>query len=162
MRDPFDITSTPASASARGEVQLTDVAGVIWRRRWLVALVVLLSVGLSAAFAFNQPKRYEATATLALTPDVQRGQGFVASDNLAALLGTYAATAKGTVNLQRAATILGRPLPGRVKTDTKAGTGILKITPRPSARRFAATACSSSTSSIRPCRPRTPYSRDRP
>ena len=138
MRDPFDMTSTPAGASARGEVQLTDVAGVIWRRRWLVALVVLVSVGLSAAFAFNQPKRYEATATLALTPDVQRGQGFVASDNLAALLGTYAATAKGTVNLQRAATILGRPLPGRVKTDTKAGTGILKITGRSSTPQGAA------------------------
>jgi capsular exopolysaccharide synthesis family protein len=139
MRDPFDDTSTRARASTtRSEVQFTDVVAVMWRRRWLVALMVLVSVGLSAAFAFSQPKRYESTATLALTPDVQRGQGFVASDNLAALLGTYAATARGTVNLQRAASILGRSLPGTVKTHTKSGTGILKITGRSSTPKGAA------------------------
>ena len=57
MRDPFDDTSTRARASTtRSEVQFTDVVGVMWRRRWLVALMVLVSVGLSAAFAFSQPK----------------------------------------------------------------------------------------------------------
>jgi receptor protein-tyrosine kinase len=90
-------------------------------------LVVAVAVGLAAALAFSRPAQYESTATLALTPDVRQGQGFVASDSISALLSTYAETAKATVNLNRASQALGRPLPGEVSTSTEPGTGILRI-----------------------------------
>ena len=64
----------------------------------------------AALFAFSQPKRYESTAVLAMTPDVKEGQGLFAADNLSALLGTYAETAKSTITLRRAERTLGRPL----------------------------------------------------
>jgi capsular exopolysaccharide synthesis family protein len=51
----------------------------------------------------------------------------VSSDNLTAVLGTYAQTAKSTLILRRAEQILGHPLPGTVDTATQAGTGILRI-----------------------------------
>jgi succinoglycan biosynthesis transport protein ExoP len=118
-------------------MQSTDVLTMLWRRRLLVLLVVLGAVVFSAISAFTRPARYEATATIALTPDVTRGQGFVASDNLTALLGTYAETAKAKVNLQRASAILKKPLPGDVDTDTEAGTGILRIMGRSTSRQGA-------------------------
>jgi len=108
-------------------MELNELLRVVWKRRWLMVAVLLLSVGLSAVLAFTKPPTYEATATLALTPDVRRGQGFVASDSISALLGTYAETAKAEVNLRRAGRVLGRPLPGEVDTSTESGTGILRI-----------------------------------
>jgi succinoglycan biosynthesis transport protein ExoP len=109
-------------------MELRDLLSLVWKRRWLLLAMVLISVAAAGVLAFSQPKRYEATATLALTPDVREGQGFVASDSISALLGTYAETAKAQVNLRRASELLGRPLPGEVDTSTQAGTGILRVT----------------------------------
>ena len=111
-------------------MELKELLAVAWKRRWLIVLVVAVTVGLATALAFSRPAKYEATATLALTPDVRQGQGFVASDSISALLSTYAETAKAQVNLQRASQALGRPLPGEVDTATQPGTGILRITGR--------------------------------
>ena len=108
-------------------MELRDVIRIAWKRRWTVLGVLVIAIGLSALFASLQDPRYESTATLALTPDVTRGQGFVASDNLSALLRTYAETAKSTSNLRRAEARLERPLPGDIETSTEAGTGILRI-----------------------------------
>jgi succinoglycan biosynthesis transport protein ExoP len=80
--------------------------------------------------ALMRPSYYEATATVALTPDVTHGTGFVTSDSLTALLETYAASAKAKVNLRRASAILHRPLPGEVKTSVVEGAGIVKIVGR--------------------------------
>jgi succinoglycan biosynthesis transport protein ExoP len=109
-------------------MEFRDLLSLAWKRRWTVLGVFALAIVLSAVFASMLPERYESTATIALTPDVRRGQGFVASDNLSALLGTYAATAESTLNLRRAEARLGRPLPGDIETSTEAGTGILRIT----------------------------------
>ncbi|MGH2968261.1 MAG: polysaccharide biosynthesis tyrosine autokinase [Solirubrobacteraceae bacterium] len=123
-------------------MELKDLAALAWKRRWIILAVFALSVTVSAALAFSMPKRYESTAVIALTPDVEEGQGFVASDNLSALLGTYAETAKSRLTLRRAEALLGRPLPGDVDTSTQGGTGILRISARAGSPEDAAAAAS--------------------
>ncbi|HEY6759989.1 MAG TPA: polysaccharide biosynthesis tyrosine autokinase, partial [Baekduia sp.] len=54
-------------------------------------------------------------------------QTTIPSDNLAALLSTYAAVAKSQENLTAAQRLLGHPLPGTVSTQTGANAGILEI-----------------------------------
>ena len=89
-------------------MELKDLLAVAWKRRVAVLAVFGLTMLFAALFAFSQPKRYESTATLAMTPDVKQGQGLFAADNLSALLGTYAETAKSTITLRRAERTLGR------------------------------------------------------
>jgi len=108
-------------------VNVQEFASLAWKRRWLVALTVLLTVAIAAALAFLQPPRYESTATVALTPTTSEEAGFVSADSLAALLGTYAETAESGVTGNRASRILGRPLPGEVSASAEEGTGILRI-----------------------------------
>ena len=108
-------------------MELKHVVLTAWKRRWIVLWVLVLAVGLAALFASTRPARYESTATIALTPDPKTGQGLVSSDNLSALLGTYAQTAKSTLILSRAEQLLGRMLPAEIDTSTQAGTGILRI-----------------------------------
>jgi capsular exopolysaccharide synthesis family protein len=113
-------------------MELKDLLAIAWKRRVVVLTVLVLSVAGSIVLAATKEPQYEATATLALTPDVREGQGFVASDSISALLGTYAETAKSEVNLRRAAQLIGKPVPGTVDTSIEAGTGILRILGRAS------------------------------
>ena len=108
-------------------MEFKQVVLTAWKRRWVVLWVLLICVGVAAAFASTRAPRYESTATIALTPAPKTSAGLVSSDNLSALLGTYAQTAKSTLILRRAEQILGRPLPGTIDTGTQAGTGILHI-----------------------------------
>ena len=108
-------------------MQLTELLAILKKRRIGVLAVIMLTVAFSAALALVTPPRYEATATLALTPKIDRTQGFIGSQDLSALLSTYAETAKSRVNRARAQQILGRPLPGSVDTSTVGGTGILRV-----------------------------------
>jgi capsular exopolysaccharide synthesis family protein len=108
-------------------VQFDDFLALIWKRRLVVAAVFVGCLVAAAAFAFTQPKRYESSTTIAFTPDPNGGQNFIPSDNLAALLSTYAAVAKSHENLDAAEKLLGHPLPGEVSTSTGAGAGILDI-----------------------------------
>lgn len=109
-------------------MELRELARIAWRRRWIVLLVMGITLISAALFALSLPKKYESTATIALTPDASEGQGFIASDNLATLLGTYASTAESNINLVRAERLLGRPLEADVDASTEQGTGILRIT----------------------------------
>jgi capsular exopolysaccharide synthesis family protein len=111
-------------------MQLAELLAILKKRRFGVIAVVLLTVAFSAAIALVSPPRYESTATLALTPKIDRTQGYIGSQDLSALLSTYAETAKSRVNRARAQQILGRPLPGTLDTSTIGGTGILRITGR--------------------------------
>jgi receptor protein-tyrosine kinase len=108
-------------------MEFKQVVLTAWKRRWVVLWVVVVCVGVAAAFASTRAPRYQSTATIALTPAPKAGLGLVSSDNLTAVLGTYAQTAKSTLILRRAEQILGHPLPGTVDTATQAGTGILRI-----------------------------------
>ena len=109
-------------------MQLAELLAIIKKRRFGVMFVVMLTVGFAAAIALVTPPRYEATATLAITPKSNENQALISAGDLSALLSTYAETAKSRVNRARAQQILGRPLPGEVDTSTVGGTGILRIT----------------------------------
>ncbi len=108
-------------------MEVRDLVALAVKRRTVIALCFLLTVGFGAVFAFSQPKRYESVATIALTPDVGNQQGFIATDTLDALLSTYAQTAASRVNLDRAERLIGRALPGTVSTESQQGAGILRI-----------------------------------
>jgi polysaccharide biosynthesis transport protein len=109
-------------------MDLRQVFQTAWKRRWVVLWMFVVAVAAAAVVASSRPARYESTATIALTPDPKTGQGLVSSDNLTALLGTYAQTAKSTLIIKRAEQLLGRTsLPATIDTATQAGTGILHI-----------------------------------
>ena len=108
-------------------MEVRDLVALAVKRRTVIALCFLLTVGFGAVFAFSQAKRYESVVTIALTPDVQNQQGFIATDTLDGLLSTYAQTAASRVNLNRAQQLIGRPLPGTVRTESQQGAGILRI-----------------------------------
>lgn len=113
-------------------MQLNELLAILKKRRFGVLAVVMLTVAFAAALALVTPPRYESTATLALTPKLDPQEGFfgIGSQDLSALLSTYAETAKSRVNRARAQQVLGRPLPGEIDTSTVGGTGILRITGR--------------------------------
>jgi capsular polysaccharide biosynthesis protein len=107
-------------------MQPRDLLNIIWRRRIVVGLVFVLCVGAAAAYAYSQPKRYEAAATITFMPNPHQGQ-FIPSENLSALLSTYAVIAGSDQNLTAASAILGHHLTGSVSTSTAAGSWVLEI-----------------------------------
>lgn len=107
-------------------MELSDVLHSIWRRRLLLLLVVVAVGALSAAFAVTRTDEYESTSTIALIP-TRENQSLITPDTLDALLGTYAQTAKSKVVLDDAEKDLGKPISGEVETETRPGTGILRI-----------------------------------
>ena len=119
-------------------MQLNELLAILKKRRLGVGAVLLLTVAFSAALALVTPPRYESTATLALTPKIDRTQGFIGAQDLTALISTYAETAKSSVNRSRAEQIIGRKLPGDIDTSSVAGTGILRITGKASTPKAAA------------------------
>ena len=123
-------------------MQLNELLAILSKRRFGVLAVFLLTVAFSAALALVTPPRYETTATLALTPKIDRTLGVISATDLSALLSTYAETAKSSVNRARAEQALGRPLPGSVETSTVGGTGVLRITGRADTPEAAATTAS--------------------
>ena len=137
-------------------MQLSEVLAVMSKRRRQVLGVLLATVVAGTAIAFLQPPRYESTATLALTPQPDRRQGFLAADDLSTLLSTYAETAKSRITRQRAAALLGRRLPGTVDTSTIAGTGILRITGRADTPREAADIARTTAQAVRESLQRNP------
>lgn len=116
-----------------------ELLSVVWRRRLLVVLVVLLCAGSGAYFALTKQPTYESRVTIAITPDIAR-QGFIASDNLSALLGTYAETVKSQTVRDKAEQEIGGPLKAEITSTTEQGTGILRIFARSSSPEAAARA----------------------
>ena len=107
-------------------MELRDLAAAVWRRRLLAATLVLACAALGVVFASTREAQYESRVTIAITPDI-RTQGFVPSDNLSALLGTYAETVESDSVLGEAERRLGRPLDAEITSSTEAGTGILRV-----------------------------------
>lgn len=130
-------------------MELKDTFASAWKRKWTLLAVLVGAVAAATAFAYSRQAQYESTATIALTPNVQKGQGFVASDNLSTLLSTYAATAKSSVNKRAAEQILGHPLDATISTSTSAGTGILEISARSASPRAATAAATAVTEAFR-------------
>jgi capsular exopolysaccharide synthesis family protein len=110
-------------------LNLRELAAIVWKRRYLVLLVVVLCVLFGAVFAFTKGDRYESKATVSITPDVET-QGFVPAENLSAVLGNYAETAESSEVREQAEQELGRPLDADVNATNEAGTAILEISAR--------------------------------
>jgi polysaccharide biosynthesis transport protein len=110
-------------------LNLRELFSVVWKRRYLVLLVVLLCAAFGAAFALVKSERYESTAKISITPDVKT-QGFVPAENLTALLGNYAETAESGAVREQAEEVLDGPLDADINATTEAGTGILEISAR--------------------------------
>jgi capsular exopolysaccharide synthesis family protein len=96
---------------------ISEALRIIAARRWVFIAVFALTVGASAAFAYLKPKQYESTATVAFFPKPVNGI-IISSDDLQALLNTYAQTVQSSAALTRS----------NVTTSTQAGSGILQIT----------------------------------
>src|SRR3984957_14508997 len=107
-------------------MELQDFLTLIWRRRLVVGVVFACCVIVAGAYAATRTKLYESTATIAFTPNPKQGD-FLPSENLNALLSTYAAVAKSDQNLNAAAQLLGHKVSGTVSTSTGNGSGILEI-----------------------------------
>jgi succinoglycan biosynthesis transport protein ExoP len=110
-------------------LNLRDLASIVWKRRYLVLLIVALCAAFGAAFAFSKEDTYESTAKVSINPDV-RTQGFVPAENLTALLGNYAETAESSDVREQAEEDLGRPLDADINATNEAGTAILEISAR--------------------------------
>ena len=108
-------------------MEFRDFVALVWKRRLVVAIVFVVAIALASAYAFTQPKKYKASATIVFTPDPKNGADFLSPDNLSALLGTYAELAKSDQTKAKAATLLGHPLPGSISTSTEQGAGVLGI-----------------------------------
>ncbi|HYB22267.1 MAG TPA: Wzz/FepE/Etk N-terminal domain-containing protein, partial [Solirubrobacteraceae bacterium] len=103
---------------------LQQLLALVWKRRVVVVVVFLACIAAAAAYAYSQPKRYESTVTIAFTP--KQGQ-FIPSENLSALLSTYAAVAKSDQNRSAARALLGHGVTGTISTSTGSGAGILEV-----------------------------------
>jgi tyrosine-protein kinase len=106
-------------------MEFNDVLRAIWRRRLLVVIFVGVTTLFAVLFALSRAPKYESVSTLALTPSSEGG--FITPEQLDAVLGTYARTAKSSLIKNKAEDKLGEPLPGSVETGTSPGTGIMQI-----------------------------------
>ena len=106
-------------------MEFNDVLRTIWRRRLLVVIFVAVTTLFAVLFALSRAPKYESVSTLALTPSSEGG--FITPEQLDAVLGTYARTAKSSLIKNKAEDKLGEPLPGSVETGTSPGTGIMQI-----------------------------------
>lgn len=106
-------------------MEISDVLRAIWRRRLLVVIFVAVTTLFAILFALSRAPKYESVSTLALTPSSEGG--FITPEQLDAVLGTYARTAKSSLIKNKAEDKLGEPLPGSVETGTSPGTGIMQI-----------------------------------
>ncbi len=117
-------------------MDLRELLSVVWKRRYLVLLVVFLCGVFGITFALTRQERYESTATVAITPDVE-AQGFIPSENLSTLLGTYAEAAESDAALEEAEERSNRPLPADINASAEEGTGILRVSARADSARVA-------------------------
>jgi succinoglycan biosynthesis transport protein ExoP len=106
-------------------MEFRDVLRAIWRRRLLVGIFVAVTTLVAVLFALSRAPKYESVSTLALTPSSEGG--FITPEELDAVLGTYARTAKSSLITKKAEDDLGKKLPGEVETGTQPGVGIMQI-----------------------------------
>lgn len=123
-------------------MNFSQVVGTVWKRRWVVLLIVLLSAGASTAFALSRAKVYESTATLVVLPNLldQQGGSFLTFEAVTSLVETYAEAAESPRNVRRAERILGRPIRSDVSATVLSDTGILRVHGRDASPQVAAKA----------------------
>ena len=67
---PGDLSQKERESIREDEIDLVDLVGVLWRRRWLMLGTVVVIVGLAIAYCFTATPKYEITAQL--TPGITR------------------------------------------------------------------------------------------
>jgi capsular polysaccharide biosynthesis protein len=108
-------------------MSLRELLSTIWKRRVIVIVVLVFCLGISAVYAFSQPrKNYESGATIAFLPDPKR-QEVSPPESLSTLLNTYAVVAQSEVTIEAAEGLLGQPLPGTVSATPGSDSSILGI-----------------------------------
>jgi succinoglycan biosynthesis transport protein ExoP len=124
-------------------VEFRQVLALAWRRRWLVALVAGLSVGVGALVYTLRPQTYGADVKFAVTPKVYTsaaGSSFLpGADTISTLLQTFAALAASDANVGQAESDLGRPLPGDVHASADVEHAILTVSGQGDTPQAAAT-----------------------
>jgi uncharacterized protein involved in exopolysaccharide biosynthesis len=127
----------------RADVELKDIGAILWRRGWIVLIVLIITVAIGVIFVRTTTKLYESTATIALTPNASKGPAnAIPPSAVASLVETYAVIARSQSIVQRAEAKLGYPLPGTLSTSPRLETGILDISDSASSPHAAAAATS--------------------
>jgi len=68
---PFDRAPQPPIEAEDQGMSLRDYLGVIWRRKWIILLIVAIAAGSAYYFSARKPKQYAATATMIYEPEYQ-------------------------------------------------------------------------------------------
>ena len=85
-QQPFPCPPLPYNFShAEDEINLLDYWRVIWRGKWIIILLCLVSVSVTAWYSFNLPKIYQAKTTI--IPTDSGGGGLAAAMPFAGVLG---------------------------------------------------------------------------
>ncbi|MCU0918192.1 MAG: Wzz/FepE/Etk N-terminal domain-containing protein [Planctomycetes bacterium] len=74
----------PTQCAVDDEIDLLDYLRVIWRYRWLIALLCLLAMSAAVALSLSKPRQYQATVTVVPPLDVlqkEAGGGLGAMSN---------------------------------------------------------------------------------
>ncbi len=78
---PKQTNSSPpqgAPATAADEIDLIDYLLVIWRHRWMIAVLTFVAMAGTAAYMLTRPRQYEAGATIVPPVEVLQKQSGVA------------------------------------------------------------------------------------
>src|SRR5436309_1661847 len=71
----FSAPHLPAPPQTEGQIDLRAYWRVIVRRRWLIAFIFLLSIGVASAWALRLPRLYTATTTLVIDTAAPKALG---------------------------------------------------------------------------------------
>jgi polysaccharide biosynthesis transport protein len=131
-----------------------DYVGVLWRRKWMILLVIVVATASAYAFSARQAKRYEARADIIYEQQLDisnplTGQSYTDPTERTLALNSVASVLASPDMMRRADALLSREgvAPSGVKvsaapvTDAAAtGTNVARITVRSSSARVAAAA----------------------
>jgi uncharacterized protein involved in exopolysaccharide biosynthesis len=70
----FQGPSASCGPAGEPEMDLFDYLQVIWRHRWMIAILCVLAMGLTVAFILTLPRRYQAATTLVPPLDLLQKQ----------------------------------------------------------------------------------------
>jgi hypothetical protein len=65
---PPVVVPGPAFSAFSDDVRLQDILRVIYRRRWMIAVIVLASLGIAIAYNMWSPRIFEARARVLVQP----------------------------------------------------------------------------------------------
>ncbi|MGH2937678.1 MAG: Wzz/FepE/Etk N-terminal domain-containing protein [Solirubrobacterales bacterium] len=109
-------------------MSLKEILSVVWKRRLVVVLVLVLCVVGAGLYAISQPKKdYASYSTIAFLPDPET-KTVTSPESLSSLLSTYAVVAQSERTLDAAEKILGHPLSGNVIANVAGGSLVMGIT----------------------------------